>query len=98
MIPQHSFSIDARSCLVMYIPDSENFFDELEKGSIKLKKSKNYSFYDQGILIDEDNTKIEADIVIFATGFKGEEKLKNIFESSTFGHFITDSPRVPLYR
>nr|GEV09396.1 probable flavin-containing monooxygenase 1 [Tanacetum cinerariifolium] len=98
MIPQHSFSVDARSCLVLYIPDSENFFDELEKGSIKLKKSKNYSFYDQGILIDEDNTKIEADVVMFATGFKGEEKLKNIFESSTFGQFITDSPRVPLYR
>ncbi|GJV42248.1 probable flavin-containing monooxygenase 1 [Tanacetum coccineum] len=99
-IPMTKFYFTRFSELLVHKPgeDSENFFDELEKGSIKLKKSKNYSFYDQGILIDEDNTKIEADVVIFATGFKGEEKLKSIFESSTFGQFITDSPRVPLYR
>lgn len=98
MIPQHSFSKDARSCLLAYMPDSDNFFDELEKGSIKLKKSQSYSFYDKGILINEESAQIEADVVIFATGYKGEEKLKHIFESSTFGEFIAGSPRIPLYR
>ncbi|KAL4569653.1 hypothetical protein LXL04_025295 [Taraxacum kok-saghyz] len=98
MVPQESFSKEARSSLIIYLPDSDGFFNAVEKGSIKLKKTPNYSFYENGIQIEEDNTHIEADIVIFATGFKGVEKLKDIFESSTFRHFITDSPRVPLYR
>lgn len=98
MMPQQSFSKDARSCLVCYMPDPEDFVDTIKKGSIKLKKSPSFCFYDNGILTDEDNTKIEAEIAIYATGFKGVEKLKNIFESSTFGDLITSSPRVPLYR
>lgn len=98
MVPQHSFEKDTRACLICYMPDSDDFFDALEKKSIKLKKSTSFNFYENGISIDEDNTRIEAELVIFATGFKGEEKLKNIFESSTFGHFIAGSPRVPLYR
>ncbi|KAI3812125.1 hypothetical protein L1987_16831 [Smallanthus sonchifolius] len=98
MVPQHSLSKDVRSCMILYMPDPDNFFDEVEKKSINLKKSKSISFYENGICIDEDNTQIEAEIVIFATGFKGEEKLKDIFESSRFGHFIAGSPRVPLYR
>lgn len=97
MVPKHSISKDIRSCLFIYILDPEDFFDAVEKGSIKLKKSPSFSFYDKGIMIDEDNTQIESELVIFATGFKGVEKLKNIFESSTFRHFITGSPRVPLY-
>nr|XP_043608378.1 probable flavin-containing monooxygenase 1 [Erigeron canadensis] len=97
MVPQHSLSKDMRSCLILYMPDPDNFFDTVEKGSIKLRKSQSYSFYEKGILTDE-TTQIEADIVIFATGFRGEEKLKNVFESSKFGQFIAGSPRVPLYR
>nr|GEW24593.1 probable flavin-containing monooxygenase 1 [Tanacetum cinerariifolium] len=33
-----------------------------------------------------------------STGYDGVEKVKNIFESPTFGHYISDSPRVGLYR
>ncbi|XP_071693104.1 probable flavin-containing monooxygenase 1 [Rutidosis leptorrhynchoides] len=98
MLPQHSISKDMRSCLISYIPDSDDFFQKLEKGSIKLQKSQRYNFYEKGISTVEDKMNIEADIVIFATGFRGQEKLKNIFESSTFGQFIAGSPRVPLYR
>ncbi|KAM0002638.1 putative flavin-containing monooxygenase [Helianthus debilis subsp. tardiflorus] len=98
MVPQHSFEKDTRSCLILYMPEPNNFFDAVEEKSIKLKKSQSFCFYENRISIDEDNTQIEADIVIFATGFKGEKKLKNIFGSSTFGDFIAGSPRVPLYR
>lgn len=84
--------------MLSYMHDPDDFFDEVEKGSIKLKKSSSLSFYNQGILNNEDSTRIKANIVIFATGFKGVEKLKNIFESSTFVNFIAASPRVPLYR
>ncbi|KAK1437837.1 hypothetical protein QVD17_03637 [Tagetes erecta] len=98
MVPQHSFAKDTRACLICYMPDSDDFFDAVENESIKLKKSTSFNFYENGISVDEDNTRIEAELVIFATGFRGEEKLKNIFDSSTFGHFIAGSPRVPLYR
>ncbi|KAJ0635668.1 putative flavin-containing monooxygenase [Helianthus annuus] len=98
MVPQHSFEKDTRSCLILYMPEPDNFFDAVEEKSIQLKKSQSFSFYEKGIFIDEDNTQIEAEIVIFATGFRGVEKLKDIFESSTFGDFISGSPRVPLYR
>nr|XP_043607432.1 probable flavin-containing monooxygenase 1 [Erigeron canadensis] len=98
MVPQQSFSKDTRSCMLSYMPNADDFFDEVEKGCIKLKKSPSFSFYNKGIFIKEDNTQIEAEVVIFATGFKGVGKLKNIFESSTFGHYIEGSPRVPLYR
>ncbi|XP_071703793.1 probable flavin-containing monooxygenase 1 [Rutidosis leptorrhynchoides] len=98
MVPQQSFSKDLRSSLAFYIPDPHDFFDALKKGNIKLKKSPSYSFYDKGILCDHDNTQIEADVVIFATGFRGEEKLKDIFQSKMFAQLIGGSPRLPLYR
>ncbi|KAI3824878.1 hypothetical protein L1987_06350 [Smallanthus sonchifolius] len=99
IVPQRSFSKDIRSCKITYLPNQNDFFDEVEKGSIKLKKSQTFSFYNAGILIGDDHsTQIEAEVVIYATGFKGVQKLKDIFESSRFGEFIAGSPRVPLYR
>ncbi|KAI3824861.1 hypothetical protein L1987_06333 [Smallanthus sonchifolius] len=97
MVPQHSLSKDVRSCMISYMPNPNDFFNEVKKGSIKLKKSQTFSIYNTGVLIDEDNTQIEAEVVIFANGFKGVQKLKDIFESSTFGQFIAGSPRIPLY-
>ncbi|KAI3812124.1 hypothetical protein L1987_16830 [Smallanthus sonchifolius] len=98
MVPQYSVLQDVSTGLITYMPNPENFFKAVEKGSIKLKKSQSCRFYDQGILIEEDNTQIETDLVIFATGFDGVGKLKSIFESPTFGHFIAGTPRVSLYR
>ncbi|KAK9076089.1 hypothetical protein SSX86_004422 [Deinandra increscens subsp. villosa] len=98
MVPQHSLLKDANSGLIMYMPDPDNFFDAVKKGSIKLQKSQHFTFSEKGISIEDNKKEIEADVVIFATGFNGVEKIKNLFESSTFGHFITDTPRVGLYR
>lgn len=100
MVPEQGLGKDMASGLVMHIPDPHDFFDALEKGSIKLKKTPTYSMYEKGISIveQEEKTCIEADIVIFSTGFNGVEKVKNIFESPTFGHFISYPPRVGLYR
>lgn len=80
------------------MPDPDHFFDSIDKGSIKLKKSQSFEFYEKGILIGDDKTNIEADVIIFATGFNGVDKLARMFESQTFHHYITDPPRVPLYR
>nr|GEY95794.1 dimethylaniline monooxygenase, N-oxide-forming [Tanacetum cinerariifolium] len=100
MVPEQSLGKDLASGLVMHMPDPYDFFDALEKGSIKLKKTPTYSMYEKGFSIveQEEKTQIEADVVIFSTGFDGVEKVKNIFDSPTFGHFISDSPRVGLYR
>ncbi|KAL8210647.1 hypothetical protein R6Q57_005084 [Mikania cordata] len=98
MVPERSFSKDLRSCLLAALP--HDFFNRVEIGSISLKKSPSFSFYDDGILIDGENEPIKADIVILATGFRGIQKLKNIFTSQDFGKLIAVSPdsRVPLYR
>ncbi|KAK9057856.1 hypothetical protein SSX86_022695 [Deinandra increscens subsp. villosa] len=97
-VPERSFAKDLRSCLIAALP--EDFFNRLETGSIILKKSPSFSFYNDGILIHGQTKPIEADIVILATGFKGTQKLKNVFTSQHFSELIapsTDS-RVPLYR
>nr|WMB80868.1 FMO [Lamium maculatum] len=101
MIPKESIARDAASsCRALVLPD-EKFYDKVEDGSIVLKKSQQFSFCKQGLIIDgDDKNPIYADIVIFATGYKGDEKLKNIFASPTFQTYITASPTsiLPLYR
>ncbi|GJT71554.1 N-oxide-forming dimethylaniline monooxygenase [Tanacetum coccineum] len=100
MVPEQGLGEDMASGLLMHIPDPDDFFDGLKKGSIKLKKTPTYNMYEKGFTIveQEEKTQIEADVAIFSTGFDGVEKVKNIFESPTFGHYISDSPRVGLYR
>lgn len=73
----------------------------MEEGSIVLRKSNSFTFSEQGLVIDGDATRpVEADVVILATGYKGNEKLKTIFKSTTFQKYISTSPTsiMPLYR
>ncbi|XP_059647396.1 probable flavin-containing monooxygenase 1 [Cornus florida] len=99
MVPKQGFLKDFSSCTIAILP--EDFYDEVEKGSIQLKKAmSSFSFYTEGILINGETEPLETDIVILATGFRGETKLKDIFVSSTYQDIIaghTDMP-VPLYR
>lgn len=98
MVPERSFSKDMRSCLLAIMP--EDFFNRVESGSIVLQKSPGFSFHKDGIMLDGGIKPIQTDIVILATGFKGIQKLKNIFTSQHFSDFIAVSPdsRVALYR
>ncbi|KAL0427332.1 UNVERIFIED_CONTAM: putative flavin-containing monooxygenase 1 [Sesamum latifolium] len=59
-----------------------------------------FSFCKEGLILDGEDDPVKADIVIYATGYKGDEKLKNIFSSPTFQDFIAGSPTstIPLYR
>nr|KAJ0209536.1 hypothetical protein LSAT_V11C400185040 [Lactuca sativa] len=97
MVPERSFSNDMRSCLLAAMP--KDFFNRVETGRIHLQKSPGFGFYKDGIVVDGGNKQIQTDIVILATGFKGIHKLKNIFTSQDFRHFIAVSPdsRVSLY-
>lgn len=99
MVPNHSFLQDMSSCKAFLLPD--NFYGKVEEGSIVLKKIQHFSFTKQGLILDEQFDKpIKADLVIFATGYKGKEKLKNMFSSKKFQNYIMGSPNsiVPLYR
>ncbi|KAG8367499.1 hypothetical protein BUALT_Bualt16G0078300 [Buddleja alternifolia] len=97
MIPEESFVKEASSCQILFLQD--NFYDKVEDGSIVFKKSKSFSFCKEGLILDGENDPIKLDIVIFATGYKGDEKLRNMFADPTFQNGIMGSPTsvVPLY-
>ncbi|XP_027338392.1 probable flavin-containing monooxygenase 1 [Abrus precatorius] len=98
LVPNHSFLQDVSSCLIAVLPD--NFFDKLEEGSIVIKKSQSFSFCREGVMIDGEAKPVETDVVILATGYKGDQKLKSIFKSPIFQNHIigSASSTVPLYR
>ena len=99
MIPKYSFLEDASACQILVLP-SENFYDKVEEGSIILRKPKGFSFCKEGVIIDGEIEPLKTDLVILATGYKGDEKLKNIFYSPSFQKRIMGSPTsiLPLYR
>ncbi|XP_055815447.1 probable flavin-containing monooxygenase 1 [Solanum dulcamara] len=100
MLPAHSFLNELSSCTLAIVP--EGFYDRVEEGSIKLvKKEETVGFSKEGIMLKGHAELIKSDLVILATGFKGIDKLKHIFESSKYQEFIgglDDSAAVPLYR
>ncbi|XP_011039928.1 PREDICTED: probable flavin-containing monooxygenase 1 [Populus euphratica] len=94
--PDHPFIEDYASCQMAIMP--ENFFSEADKGKIMFKKASKWWFNKEGLEF-EDNTKVEADVVIFATGFDGKRKLKDILPDP-FCSLLEDSRTgvMPLYR
>ncbi|KAL2327389.1 hypothetical protein Fmac_020816 [Flemingia macrophylla] len=98
LIPNHSFFHDLSTCLVGVFPD--NFFDKLKEGSVLIKKSQSVRFCKKGVIIDGEANPLESDIVFFATGFKGDQKIKGMFKSPIFQNYIvgTTTSTVPLYR
>ncbi|OWM72865.1 probable flavin-containing monooxygenase 1 [Punica granatum] len=98
MIPDRSFLEDLSSCTIGILP--KNFYDKVEDGSIILKRLKKFGFVEEGVIIDGEDQPIRSDVVILATGYKGDEKLANMFKSPIFRELIARSPTssVPLYR
>ena len=66
-----------------------NFYDRVQGGGLSLMKSRSFTFCKNGLVIDGETTPLVTDIVIFATGYKSDEKLKNIFKSTYFQKQIT---------
>lgn len=98
MVPSHSFHRQINSCLISTVP--EKFYDKVEEGNIILKKAPRFWFCKEGVLVDGEASPLKTDVVILATGFRGDKKLKDIFVSSTFQNLIAGSPNatIPLYR
>ncbi|EEF52854.1 probable flavin-containing monooxygenase 1 [Ricinus communis] len=95
MIPAHGFLKQISSCMFTVLPD--NFYGKVKEGSLILKKSESFCFNEKGLVIEGERSPMETDIVIFATGYKSDEKIKNIFKSNYFQNCITGSS-APFYR
>jgi dimethylaniline monooxygenase (N-oxide forming) len=98
MVPDHSFFQAMTSCLITILP--EKFYNKVDDESIVLKKTKAFGFCRDGVIPDGENSPVKSDIVIFATGYRGDLKLKNIFKSSVFQDIVAGlgSSTVTLYR
>ncbi|KAL8143515.1 hypothetical protein V2J09_016547 [Rumex salicifolius] len=98
LVPQYNMLEAASSCVFAILP--KGFYDHVEQGRIVLKKAKEFSFCKDGVVVPGDQNPIKAELVVFATGFNGDEKIRNIFDSLKFQDYIMGSSTsiLPLYR
>lgn len=94
--PDHPFVEDYASCQMAILP--ENFFSEADKGKIAIKRSASKWWFCEGGVQFEDGTKLDADVVVLATGFDGKQKLKSIFPDPFRSLLEFPSGMMPLYR
>ncbi|MFQ6647593.1 hypothetical protein Gotur_021356 [Gossypium turneri] len=95
MVPTHRFLKQISSCMFTVLP--ANFYDRIKDGSLFLKKSQSFNFCRNGLIVQGESKPLLSDIVILATGYKSEEKLKNMFSSTLFQKCIAESS-APFYR
>ncbi|XP_078150220.1 putative flavin-containing monooxygenase 1 [Carex rostrata] len=98
MVPDYSFFQAVASCLITILP--ENFYNKVNEGSIILKQARAFRFFQDGVILEGENLPVRSDIVIFATGYRGDLKLRGIFTSPFFQDAMAgpESSIVPLYR
>ncbi|CAA6664609.1 unnamed protein product [Spirodela intermedia] len=78
LVPDHPFVEDYASCQMAILP--ETFFSEADEGRIKFRKSSKWWFWEKGVVLD-DGTRLEADVVLLATGYDGKKKLARCCQS-----------------
>ncbi|XAR56229.1 Flavin-containing monooxygenase [Bertholletia excelsa] len=98
IVPEHSILDDLGSCVTSIVPDG--FFEAVAEGSIILKKAPWIRFCRDGIYTDDQSKPLKTNLVIMATGFRGLDKLKDIFVSPAFQDLLVgESDKIlPLYR
>lgn len=96
--PDHPFLEDYASCQMAILPDT--FFDEADRGMIRFERpaSPDWCFWEGGVLLDDGSTKLEADLVLLATGYDGKAKLKLVLPEPYRGLIDDPSGVLPLYR
>ncbi|KAI0489405.1 hypothetical protein KFK09_029247 [Dendrobium nobile] len=72
----------------------------VKKEALCSSNQRAFEFCKEGIIVEGDSTPIKADLVIFGTGFKGDQKLIDIFASPLFQNLMAGclDSTVPLYR
>ncbi|XP_059281866.1 probable flavin-containing monooxygenase 1 [Lycium ferocissimum] len=96
MVPEHGFLRQISACKFPVLPG--DFYKRVEEGSLILKKSKSYCFCKTGLIIDdEEENLLKTDVVIFATGYRSDDKLCDIFASTYIQKRIVGSS-APFYR
>ena len=98
MVPDHSLFEALAAATIAITP--KDHYKRLDEGSIVLKKSKTFSFCKEGVVVEGETSPVKSDVVIFGTGFKGDDKIKNMFTSEYFRNIAvgSESTTVPLYR
>lgn len=94
--PDHLFEEDYASCQMAIMP--EKFFKEADKGKIVFKRVTSKWWFWKGGVELEDNTKLDADVVILTTGYDGKKKLKAIIPDPFRSLLELPSGLMPLYR
>ncbi|KAI9118076.1 hypothetical protein K1719_010408 [Acacia pycnantha] len=93
--PEHPFVEDYASCQMAILP--ENFFSEADKGNIQFKMASKWWFWSGGLEF-EDKTRLEADVVVLATGFDGKKKIQSLLPDPFQSLIVDSSGIMPLYR
>lgn len=93
--PNHPFEEDYASCQMPILP--ENFFSEAEKGKIDFKRASKWGFYEGGVELD-DGSRLEADVVVLATGYDGKQKLNAMIPDPFRSLLEFPSGMMPLYK
>lgn len=98
MVPDHSLFDALATCTLAIEP--KDYYKRLEEGSILLKKSKTFIFCKEGVIVEGQSCPIKSDVVILGTGFRGDQKIKDMFKSEYFRAVSVGSASttVPLYR
>ncbi|XP_042472377.1 probable flavin-containing monooxygenase 1 [Zingiber officinale] len=97
--PDHPFLEDYASCQMAILP--ENFFAEADRGLIRFKRANQLCFWEGGVTLESDGndcTKLEADVVLLATGYDGKTKLTSVLPGPYRGLVVDSSGVMPLYR
>ncbi|XP_071924041.1 probable flavin-containing monooxygenase 1 [Coffea arabica] len=95
IIPEHGFLGQIRSCMLTVLP--ADFYEIVREGCLILKKAQTFSFCQTGVVVGDEDVPLETDIVIFATGYKSDQKFASVFKSIDFQKYLLGSS-APFYR
>nr|CAB3463439.1 unnamed protein product [Digitaria exilis] len=98
MVPSYSFSRSIMACRLGILPDG--FYDRVDRGKIVLKPCKSFRFCEDGVLLVDGGgcERVDADVVILATGYQADRHLSGLFFSPWFSKIVARQcihPRIP---
>ncbi|KAL6844626.1 hypothetical protein ACP4OV_025285 [Aristida adscensionis] len=99
MEPEAGFAGSISACKIGMLPEA--FYGKVRDGSVVMRRSRAFSFCEEGLVLDGAGRRVvPADVVILATGFRGDQKLRDMFVSPRVKAIVAGSPdtTVPLYR